>query len=303
MQLLDKKFELSTGTVGKRVLKELLQQIDIFWFRLGYQLNETVVDEATRCRFFVTPVTGIDHIDEILCGKLGISIICLRGETEFLKEVRATAEHTLLLAMLLLRRAIPAVKDAHAGNWRRDLFRGHELQYKKVGIIGYGRLGQIVADYFHTFGCEVGFYDTAEKDHPEHIRQFYNPEECITVCDIISLHIPFNKNNHHFFDKELLDLFTADKWLINTSRGGVVNEVALLNCFKQNQIAGAALDVLHGEPEVANHPLIEYARANPNLIITPHIGGCTYESFEKTETFIAKKLLYTLRDFPLQVDS
>lgn len=294
MDLLAEQFDLSTGPVEKTDLKQKLQEVDIFWFRLAYKLNKDVIDNQTRCKFFVSPVTGIDHIDEILCKNQGIEIICLRGETAFLKEVRATSEHTILLMMALMRNAVPAIQDVHQKNWQRDLFRGFELFKKNVGIVGYGRLGSIVADYCHAFGCQVGFFDIEEKDHPAHIKKFSSLEECIKKSDIISIHIPYNESTHQNFDDTVMQYFDDSKWLINTSRGGVVDDIALLQLLKDKKIAGAALDVLNGEPDISKNPLIEYAQNNRNLIITPHIGGCTYESFEKTEMFIAKKLLKVL---------
>ncbi len=291
MAMLKDRFDLSTGSVEKTNLKQKLQEVDVFWFRLGYQLNAEVIDKNTRCKYFVSPVTGIDHIDEELCEKHGISIICLRGEKEFLKEVRATAEHTILLAMMLMRNAVPAVQDVEQDNWRRDLFRGFELYKKKVGIIGYGRLGKIVADYCHALGCEVGFYDVEEKEHPEYIQVYDNLETCIEASDVVSIHVPYNKSTHHLFDQKVLSTFDQNKWLINTSRGGIVDDVALLDLLKKEKLAGAALDVIYGEPNIENNALIQFAKENRNLIITPHIGGCTYESFEKTEAFIGDKLL------------
>lgn len=286
-----KQFELSTGSVeNQQALKTLLAQVDIFWFRLGYRIDKQVLDQTSRCRYLVSPVTGIDHIDELLCAELGIQIICLRGEKEFLKEVRATAEHSILLTLMLLRKAQLAVTDATAGHWRRDRFRGQEVYQKQVGIIGYGRLGRIVADYFLALGAKVGYYDIVPLDHPDKIMTFDSIEDCIRASDIVSIHVPYNVNTHHLFDTKVLSHFTAKKWLINTSRGGVVDETALLNLLQTQKIAGVATDVLYGEPVVKDHPLVHYAQKNDNLIITPHIGGCTFESFAKTERFVADKL-------------
>lgn len=289
--MLAEQFDLSTGSLEDTSLKQKLQEVDIFWFRLGYQLNGAVIDKNTRCKYFVSPVTGIDHIDEDLCEQYGITIICLRGEKEFLKEVRATAEHTILLAMMLMRNAVPAVQDVEQENWRRDLFRGFELYKKKIGIIGYGRLGKIVADYCHALGCEVGYYDIEAKEHPEYIHVYESLERCIKASDLVSIHVPYNKKTHHLFDQKILSLFDQDKWLINTSRGGIVDDIALLDILKKGRLAGAALDVIYGEPTIKNNALIQFAKENRKLIITPHIGGCTYESFEKTEAFIADKLI------------
>jgi D-3-phosphoglycerate dehydrogenase len=266
--------------------------VDIFWFRLAYKIDSQVLSEKTKCKYLITPVTGIDHIDESLCEKLGIKIICLRGEYEFLNEVRATAEHTILLTLALLRNLVPSVNHVNNFQWLRDLFRGSELYKKNVGIIGLGRLGRIVADYFHAFGCNIFYYDIEEKNAP--YKKIDTPDQLVQNSDIISIHIPYNKMNHHFISDTLLSRFKKNSILINTSRGGVIDGVDLLQQLKNKNIQGAALDVLEGEPDIEKNKLIAFAKKNHNLIITPHIGGNTFESFEKTEHFIYEKLINSI---------
>jgi len=285
---------LTTGSVDQNDLGKLLNTVDIFWFRLAYKINSTVLNENTRCKYFLSPVTGIDHIDEKLCASLNKEIICLRGETEFLKEVRATSEHTVLLTQMLMRRAYHAVVDTQKGLWRRDLFRGFELYKKQVGVIGLGRLGSIVADYFLAFGCEVTYYDVASRVPSDPAIKKVSLEELCEKSEIITLHIPLNESTVGIYDREFFISLKQKPYLINTSRGAIIDEAALLDALMTKKISGAAIDVLIGEPEVKNNPLIKYAQSNSNLIITPHIGGNTYESFEKTEMFIAQKLLQSV---------
>ena len=281
-------FDLSTGSVDN--IKSTLNEVDIFWFRLGYQIDKNVLDENSRCKILATPVTGIDHIDEKLCHKLGIKIICLRGEKEFLREVRATAEHSILLAMMLMRKAAAAVFHTQNTNWKRDLFRGHEIYKKNIGILGLGRLGKIVAEYYQVFGCQIFFYDTSKVEYPETWNMCNSAEEVIDNADIVSIHIPYNEHTDRIYGNKFFQHFTNQKWLVNTARGGVIDEQYMLRALKENRIAGAALDVLQGEPNNINEELINFSRENDNLILTPHIGGNTYESFEKTEKFIAQKI-------------
>lgn len=271
-------------------LKAILQNVDIFWFRLGYKINRDVLDESSRCKYIVTPVTGIDHIDEEWCRQLNITIISLRGETEFLRNIRATAEHTIALTLALYRNICSAVNETSHGNWDRDKFRGHELYGKKAGIIGYGRLGKIVADYFAAFGCEVGYYDIVTSESTANLTIYTSLNDLLKVSDIVTLHVNYSHNNHNFFDAACFLSMKPASILINTSRGGLIDENALLQALNEGCIYGAALDVLYGEPNIENHPLIRYAQNHSNLIITPHIGGNTFESFEKTEHFIAQKL-------------
>ncbi len=272
-------------------IKEILKQVDIFWFRLAHKLDSTVLDKSTKCKYLLTPVTGIDHIDEKLCNELGIQIICLRGEVDFLKNVRATAEHTIALTLALLRKIHPAVSDVQSGNWNRDNFRGYELYEKKVGILGYGRLGQIVARYFHAFDCEISYFDIEEKIGDTFCVKLNSIESLFGNNDIVSLHIPLNEKTIGIINKDLLQQMKVNSILVNTSRGAIINEIDLLEVLKFKSIKGAALDVLEGEPNIQNSELVKYSKSNSNLIITPHIGGNTYESFAKTEKFLADKLV------------
>lgn len=272
-------------------IKEILKQVDIFWFRLAHKLDSTVLDKSTKCKYLLTPVTGIDHIDEKLCNELGIQIICLRGEVDFLKNVRATAEHTIALTLALLRKIHPAVSDVQSGNWNRDNFRGYELYEKKVGILGYGRLGQIVARYFHAFDCEISYFDIEEKIGDTFCVKLNSIESLFENNDIVSLHIPLNEKTIGIINKDLLQKMKVNSILVNTSRGAIINEIDLLEVLKFKSIKGAALDVLDGEPNIQDSELVKYSKTNSNLIITPHIGGNTYESFAKTEKFLADKLV------------
>jgi D-3-phosphoglycerate dehydrogenase / 2-oxoglutarate reductase len=275
-------------------LKEALNNYDIFWFRLAYKIDQKVLSAESKCKILVTPVTGIDHIDEALCEKLGVKIICLRGERTFLKEVKATAEHTMGLMLALMRNIVPATESVKSGIWNRDLFRGNELYQKTLGIIGFGRLGALVAEYAYVFGMQVVSYDIRKEvqDDINNVKFVQNIEDLIVVSDVVSIHINYNITTHHLINQRLLNLFKQGSYFINTSRGGIVDENALLDALQSGKIKGAAIDVLQNEHNLnESNPLIQYARNYNNLIITPHIGGNTFESFEKTELFIANKLI------------
>ena len=164
----------------------------------------------------------------------------------------------------------------------------------KIGIIGFGRLGQIIADYALAFGMKVIVHDVRE-NLKNTTKQLIFVKDIITVAarsDILSIHVNYNENTHHLLDKEFFKACQPHAYFVNTSRGGIVDEVALLKALEQKWIKGAALDVIQDEPNInAENPLVKYAIENNNLILVPHIGGNTYESFEKTELFIADKLV------------
>lgn len=279
-------------------VRQALKEYDVFWFRLGWPIDETVLDENSRCRILATPVTGIDHIDEALCARLGVKIVCLRGEREFLRSVRATAEMTLALAMAVMRHLPAAAADVTAGHWRRDLFRGHELFERTAGVIGCGRLGNIVAGYLVALGMEVFTYDPRpEAVVPAGAQRLATLEAVLERSDLISLHVNYHSGTHGMIGKEQLAACKPGAVLVNTSRGGLMDETALLEALQSGHLAAAALDVLAEERQVnANHPLINYARDNRNLLIVPHIGGNTYESFSRTEAFIAGRVLKLLAE-------
>ncbi|MDV7187451.1 D-isomer specific 2-hydroxyacid dehydrogenase family protein [Lutibacter sp. TH_r2] len=278
---------------SKDGLVQSLKNCDVFWFRLNHKLTYSVLKQA-KCKYILCAVTGLDHIDEVACKEFGITIISLKGEVEFLKEVRATAEHTIGLLLALYRNLKEAVVHVEKGKWNRYLFEGRELYKKKIGILGLGRLGEIVADYSIALGMEVYYYDIENRTTTKSFKKCNSAQELCSIVDIISIHIPYNEMNHFMIDNDLIERMKQTTVIINTSRGGVVNEEDLLIALKNNIISGYATDVLYGEPTINKHPLKEFAVHNKNVIITPHIGGNTVESIEKTELFIANKLIKNL---------
>ncbi len=294
--LMESKAEVRYGITPAISLKEVFSNCDAFFFRLGFQIQEEDLSENQRCRFIACPVTGLDHIDTDTCSRYGIKIISLKGERDFLSGIRATAEHTFALMLASLRRLVPACESVRSGIFNRDLFRGQELFHKTLGIVGYGRLGRQVARYALAFemnvmACDV---DPEQTDYSTPVV-FSSLDHVLSHADIISIHVDFHEGNRHFVNRSFLEKMKRGAILINTSRGGIVDEDALVDALESGQLSSAALDVIEGEP----HPktdtrMMKYLRKQDNLIITPHIGGNTYESFEKTELFIVNKLLKAL---------
>jgi phosphoglycerate dehydrogenase-like enzyme len=181
------------------------------------------------------------------------------------------------------------------GGWNRDLFRGRELFGRTAGIVGVGRLGRLVAATFRALGMNVVGYDPRPDFPEEAARRIGSLDELLAESDVVTLHVSYDQTTRHLIGHKELAAMKPSAVLVNTSRGGVVDERALLDALEAGTLAGAALDVVDGEPNVgANHPLVEYARRHDNLIIVPHIGGSTVESFEKTEVFLAGRVLESL---------
>ncbi len=281
------------GDLDRPALLAAVAPAEILWIRLRHRIDAEVLAAAPRLTTVVTPTTGLNHIDLEATAQRGIRVLSLRDEKAFLREVRATAEHTLMLMLALLRQAHAAITHVHHGGWDRDLFRGHELHQKTIGVVGYGRLGRIVARYVHAFDAHVLAADPHVMPHDVAPEVTLVPlEELLPAADIVTLHVNLDPATVGVFGRAQFAAMKRGAWFVNTSRGELVDEVVLLEALQQGHLAGAALDVLGDEKAtgMAEHPLVAYARRHPNLIITPHIGGGTVESMAKTEYVLARRL-------------
>lgn len=275
---------------------DLLRELgdyDVLIVRLAHHIDREVIEAGRRLKAIVSATTGLDHIDVEYAESQGIAVLSLRGETEFLRSINATAEHTWALLLCLLRWIVPASIAAGNGSWNRDAFRGHELNGKRLGIVGLGRIGEKVARYGQVFGMDVGAYDPTAAEWMDRVWRASSLPELLRWSEVLSLHVPLNSDTEGMIGVPELALLPPGAVLINTSRGELVDEGALVETLKSGRLAGAALDVVaneRGEHRRQKSPLLAYARAHDNLLITPHVAGATYESMAKTELFMARKL-------------
>ena len=274
------------GSIG-----EAFQEFDIVWIALGHRVEADTILRSGRCCILATPVTGLDRIDVDACRRAGIRVVSLKGEREFLRDVRATAELTLGLAIALMRRLVPASLHVRDGGWNRDLFCGHELFGTTAGIIGLGRLGTVVSRYLSALGMSVIGFDPFVTVVPN-VEVVDSLAELLSRSDLITLHVSYDASTHHLIGSTELASANPGAVLINTARGELIDGQALLEALMAGRLAGAALDVVAGEPDVTgDHPLVRYANEHDNLLIVPHIGGNTYESTEKTQLFLTERVL------------
>lgn len=216
--------------------------------------------------------TSCEHLPLEEMEKRGIQLISLKDYPDFMKEITSTAEHTFGLILALLRNYKEALNGPYK---RRDYYMGYTLKGKTVGIVGYGRIGTMIAEYLGAFGMHARLYDSRGSGAIESIWE---------AADIITVHIPLN-GNEGFFTKEMFSQMKKTAYFINTSRSGIVENDALLWALTSGTIQGAAVDF------VDDPALAKYAETHHNLILTNHIGGCTVEDREKTEQFITNKTL------------
>jgi len=265
--------------------------------QLGLQFNANILGGASKLRFIATATTGTDHIDLAAAKKHSIAVLSLKSAKALLKDIPSTAEHTWGLLLALIRNIVPAADAVADGQWNGRPFAGMELHGKTLGIIGVGRLGRMVAEFGKAFGMKVLGSDL-EKIPPSICTQ--KPlNSLLKISDIVSLHVHLTPKTKGMIGKKELQRMKSTAVLINTARGKLVDERALLAALKTKSIAGYAADVLAGETlfheKCGGDPLVRYAKTHSNVLLTPHIGGRTIEARKKTDIFIAEKLRLAMR--------
>lgn len=295
MQQLQSFAKVSQCDLASPEAAHALANSHIAWVRLRHQIDESFLKRAPALKIIASATTGLNHIDVEAAQRRGVTVVSLQGETQFLENIHATAEHTLALMLALLRHIPAAVSDVKNGHWRRDLFCGQELFGKRVGLIGFGRIGKQVAALLLAFGCQVSAYDVRPVSAGE--VRMGSLDEVLHESDIVSLHMSSQANNHHFIDRHFFKKMAPHALFINTARGELVNEADLKEALEKRMIRGAALDVLESETRMnlESHLLLDYARRHSNLLLTPHSGGCTHESLHQAESFLARKLKDTVQ--------
>ena len=291
--------EVSCTTHKRDELLKVISNYDVLIVRIAHQIDREIIDQGKRLKVIVTATTGLDHIDVVYAESKGIDVLSLYGETEFLRTIKATAEHTWALLMALIRRIPQAFRSVMAGEWNRDRFRGNELSGKQLGILGLGRVGRQVAAYGRAFDMRVCAFDPYVKDWIDWVEREESLDALLKRSDILSLHLPLNNETFGMIGRSALQQLPAGALVINTSRGGILVESELVEMLNSGHVNGAAIDVVQFErdPNKRNaSPLISYACHYDNLLITPHIAGATRESMTQTEIFMANKLLRYFRE-------
>ena len=271
-------------------IPDQIDRCEIIVPRISDEIDHQVIDRATRLRLIGTPSTGTDHIDIPHAAKRGIRIVSIKDDRAFLDTVQSTAELAWLLILACSRRLRAALDHVRAGGWNAAELRGHELIDRTLGIVGYGRLGTMVSRFAHAFRMKVIATD------PQPIADGWveqmAPDALLERADIITLHVHLNEETRGMIGRDQFARMKPGACLVNTSRGGLIDEDALLDALRGGRLAAAGLDVIEGErdPHRANRPLPRYAADHDNLIITPHVGGVTHESQAKAFMFFARKL-------------
>lgn len=279
-------------------LERELPKADVYLCALSLRLTNELIQRCPRLKVIGTPSTGWDHLDWAALERRNIQLLSLRGEETFLNSVTATAELAWGLLLAVARNLRLATRLSGDGVWARDACRGHQLSGKTLGVLGYGRLGRMMADYGHAFRMRVIACDNRKQNYPEWVEPVCL-DECLRQSDVLTIHVHLTPENHHLLGRNQIARMKKGAILINTSRGAIVDEGAMLEALEAGHLLGAGLDVLNGEwnDRLPNHPVVCYARDHENLVLTPHIGGITHESQRAAYAFLAGKLRWKIEEW------
>ena len=233
-------------------------------------LSAEVIEGFERCKLLSVAFTGVDHIAMDKCKEKGITVCNCSGYSN-----EAVTDLVFGMIIALYRELLAADGAVREGKTKEGL-KQYELSGKNFGIIGTGAIGLNVAKVALAFGCSVYAYSRTVKDVPGVI--YVSLDELLSVCDIVTLHMPANEQTKHMINAEKIALMKKTAILINCARGPVLDSQALADALNEGRIAGAGIDVFEGEPPIAaDHPLLN----SKNTILTPHIGFATKEALEK----------------------
>ena len=261
-------------------------EADALIVRNRTRVDREVLVAAPRLRAVGRLGVGLDNIDVAACEAAGVAVYPATGANSL-----AVAEYVAATSMVLLRGAYLSSNEVAAGQWpRARMSQGRETAGKTLGLVGFGGIGRMTAKLAQALGMRVLAYDPMlPPDAPAWSEAGVGRRELDALfgeVDVLSLHVPLTESTRGLVDAARLARMKPDAILVNTARGGVVDETALAAALRSGKLGGAALDVFDDEPLRAGSPLA----GAPNLILTPHIGGVTRESNERVSSLIAERI-------------
>lgn len=273
-------------------VKSFIKDKDVLFIRLKYLIDDDLISNSRNLKYICSPTTGLNHVK---ISNSDISIISLKGEYSFLSTIRATPEHVFGLTLSLLRNYSQAFLNQRNPVFDRNPYRGYELYHNSIGIIGLGRVGRIIAKYFSSFESDVYYYDVENRE-TNFAQKCYSTDELIEKSNVIILCANYTVQNENMINNSHFEKMKG-KYFVNAARGELVNESDLLSCIEKDWFKGVAIDVISNETSksVFLDEILKYT-SKRNLIVTPHIGGATFSSMNRTEEFIAEKLIKIVKE-------
>ncbi|MCW3993824.1 MAG: glyoxylate reductase [Candidatus Bathyarchaeota archaeon] len=275
------------GPPPKKVIIEKARNVDAVVSLLSDKIDAEVFDAAPRLKIVAQMAVGFDNIDVKLATKRGIYVT---NTPEVLTET--TADFAWALLMAVARRVVEADRYVRTGKWKvswhPSMLLGRDVHGATIGIVGAGRIGSSVAKRAKGFNMKILYYDVVSRPELEKELGAKNVDldTLFKKSNFISIHVPLTKQTYHMINEEKLRLMKKTAYLINNSRGAVIDEKALYRALKEEWIAGAGLDVFEQEPTPVNDPLLSL----DNVVAAPHISSSSHETRSRMAEMVAENL-------------
>jgi D-3-phosphoglycerate dehydrogenase / 2-oxoglutarate reductase len=272
---------------------ELLAKADGLVLRSRMTLDKAFINRFSHLKFIGRVGAGLEHIDKEFALEKGIAVLSSPEGNR-----QAVAEHALGSLLTLLNRIKTADAEVRKGRWIRKANEGVELQGKTIAIIGFGNTGEAFARVLSGFQTPIIAFDKYKSGFDSAVVKESAMEDVFESADVVSIHLPYNDETHYLVNDHWLAAFKKPVYLINTSRGNIVDTSALLKSMDSGKVLGACLDVLEFETENLKMPPLEELpesvnalMKNEKVVLTPHIAGLTVESYEKLSFILADKII------------
>ena len=279
-------------TSSKEVIESKIHDYHGIVIRSRFKIDKTFLDKATKLQFIARVGAGLESIDCDYALSKNIKLIAAPEGNR-----NAVAEHSLGMILSLFNNLNRADREIRSGHWNREKNRGHELDGKTVGIIGYGNMGKWFAKRLRGFDVEVLCYDIKEGVADDNAKQV-SLEELQQRADVLSLHIPWTPETDKMVNASFINAFAKPFWIFNTSRGKNIVTADLVAALQSGKVLGAGLDVLEYEKlsfetlfqDKTTPEAFQYLLEADNVLLSPHVAGWTFESHERLAQVIVDKI-------------
>jgi|TARA_R110002096_G_scaffold212004_2_gene399330 D-3-phosphoglycerate dehydrogenase len=278
--------EVISSALSEDELAEKIKKVSVLGIRSKTQVTKKVLENANRLISIGAFCIGTNQIDLETCQEKGIAVF----NAPF-SNTRSVVELAIAEIIFLMRGMVDKTTSMHQGKWDKSANGSFEIRGKKLGIIGYGNIGSQLSVLAENMGLNVYYYDVIERLALGNATKVDSLDELLESCDVISLHVDGRKENELLIDKEKIAKMKKGAYLINLSRGHVVDVAALREALTSGHLAGAGIDVFPKEPKNNSEPFESELKGLPNTILTPHIGGSTLEAQQNIAQFVPGKII------------
>ena len=286
VDLLKEHFDVEVSTdMTDEELKQKIDDYDAIIVRSASKITAAILEDATRVKIIGRAGVGVDNIDVKAATQKGIVVANAPGSNSL-----SVAEHALGLLLAQVRDIPNANASMHSGKWEKSKFKGVEITDKTLGIMGLGKIGVLVAQRAKGLRMEVIGYDpyvSVDRFRELGIERAETPEDLYAAADFISVHLPKTPETNGLISDAAFEKMKKGVRIINTARGGIVDEEALVRALEAGKVASAGLDVFSSEPVPADFPLAKF----DNVIMTPHLGAATAEGQDRAGVIVAEQVV------------